>query len=191
MREIQAFILNCAVLSQKAARLNSEHSATLIDRADIFTDPLISPYIPQVDVAVRRSAQEMSIYYELFHALENHLRQLIIDLLEDRFGPEWWQAVVSQAVRENASKNLDNEIKAGVSRRSERMIDYTNFGELAVIIRENWETFVQIFNSRDGFNRVMNSLNILRATIAHCSTFSEDEVLRLKLTFRDLFRLME
>lgn len=191
MKEVQAFVLNCAVLSQKAARLNSENSASLVDRADIFTDPLISPYIPQVDVAVRRAAQEMSIYYELFHALENHLRQLTTDLLEDRHGEEWWDVAVSAAVRENAAKNLENEIKAGVTRRSDRMIDYTNFGELGVIVRENWETFVQIFNSREGFNRVMNSLNILRATIAHCSAFSEDEVLRLKLTFRDLFRLME
>ena len=191
MKEIQAFVLNCAVLSSRVDRINSENSVVLVNRADIFSDPFISPYIPQVDVAVRRTAQEMSIYYELFHALENHLRQLVTDLLEDRHGPEWWELAVSQSVRENAARNLENEMKAGVTRRSERLIDYTNFGELAVIIRENWETFVQIFNSRDGFNRVMNSLNILRATIAHCSAFSEDEVLRLKLTFRDLFRLME
>lgn len=37
----------------------------------------------------------------------------------------------------------------------------------------------------------MNSLNLLRGPIAHCSPLAEDEVVRLKLTLKDWFRLME
>ena len=37
----------------------------------------------------------------------------------------------------------------------------------------------------------MTNLNQLRGPIAHCSPFAEDEVVRLELTVKDWFRLME
>lgn len=39
--------------------------------------------------------------------------------------------------------------------------------------------------------RVMGNLSVLRGPIAHCSPLADDEVVRLKLTVRDWFRLME
>ena len=37
----------------------------------------------------------------------------------------------------------------------------------------------------------MTSLNMLRGPIAHCCPLADDEVLRLQLTVKDWFRLME
>ncbi len=37
----------------------------------------------------------------------------------------------------------------------------------------------------------MTSLNMLRAPIAHCCPLAEDEIVRLRLTVKDWFRLME
>ena len=39
--------------------------------------------------------------------------------------------------------------------------------------------------------KIIASLNALRAPIAHCSPLADDEVIRLQLTVRDWFRLME
>jgi hypothetical protein len=38
---------------------------------------------------------------------------------------------------------------------------------------------------------VMSRLNTLRGPVAHCTPLAEDEVLRLRLSVRDWFRLME
>ena len=80
---------------------------------------------------------------------------------------------------------------AAMSARSSDPIDYTNFGELSNIIEFNWETFSDTFKSRKGLVAVLSRLNLLRAPIAQCSELSQDEVVRLKLTHADFFRLME
>ena len=73
----------------------------------------------------------------------------------------------------------------------EESIDYTTFGELGEIIKSNWDLFGSIFNSKKAVEKVMANLNALRNPIAHCSLLAEDEVLRLRLSVRDWFRLME
>lgn len=78
-----------------------------------------------------------------------------------------------------------------MTRRSLDELDYTSFGELSVIITSNWDIFGALFSSKKAVEKVMSSLNSLRGPIAHCSPFAEDEVLRLQLTVRDWFRLME
>jgi hypothetical protein len=45
---------------------------------------------------------------------------------------------VPPSVRENATKNRAKEVAAGVTLRSELMIDYSNFGELGEILKANW-----------------------------------------------------
>jgi len=55
----------------------------------------------------------------------------------------------------------------------------------------NWDKFGGIFNSKTGFVKIMSKLNSLRATIAHCCPLAEDEEVRLQISIRDWFRLME
>ena len=86
--------------------------------------------------------------------------------------------------------NVKRESDAAVTARSSELIDYTTFGELSTIIDSNWDTFGDLFNSRKGTISVLARLNLLRGPIAHCSELSEDEVLRLRLTLADWFRLM-
>src|SRR5262245_58833090 len=78
-----------------------------------------------------------------------------------------------------------------LTRRSSSELDYTTFGELNVLIGENWAIFGGSLSSRSAVNKVMASLNSLRGPVAHCSPLAEDEVLRLQLAVRDWFRLME
>ena len=86
---------------------------------------------------------------------------------------------------------MQRELDSGVTPRSTQEIDYTTFGELGEIVRSNWSTFLGTFNSKKAFSKVMTNLNTLRGPIAHCSPLAEDEVVRLRLSLRDWFRLME
>jgi hypothetical protein len=148
-------------------------------------------YYPQFAQALRTEAADMGEHYELFYCLERSIRKLVAETLEGQHGASWWTTAVPQPVRENAKANMQREIDSGVTVRSDFEIDYTTFGELGEIVRGSWPSFDAIFSSQKAFTKIMTSLNMLRGPIAHCCPLAEDEILRLKLTLRDWFRLME
>jgi hypothetical protein len=148
-------------------------------------------YYSQFEQAVRLEAENMSRHYALFYCLEISIRKLISETMMESFGANWWDggkipATIVKDVKDRAQREVDS----GVTRRSEHPIDYTNFGELSVIITSNWDLFGTIFSSRRAVEKVMNSLNVLRGPIAHCSPMSEDETVRLRLTVKDWFRMI-
>jgi hypothetical protein len=148
-------------------------------------------YYPQFAQALRDEAARMGEHYEVFYCLEVSIRRLVADTLEAAHGKSWWTTTVPQSTRDNARANMQRELDSGVTLRSEHDIDYTTFGELGEIVRKNWASFDAIFSSEKAFTKIMTSLNVLRAPIAHCCPLAEDEVVRLRLTVRDWFRLME
>ncbi|MFH2050725.1 MAG: Swt1 family HEPN domain-containing protein [bacterium] len=148
-------------------------------------------YYPQFPAQIRQEAFEMGEHYELFYCLEKSIRQLIEEKLKAEHGMNWWDSCVPDIVKTNVNDNIRKEKDAGFTHRSTKEIDYTNFGELGEIVRSNWDTFSDTFNSIKAFTKVMTNLNVLRAPIAHCSPLADDEVLRLKLSVKDWFRLME
>lgn len=148
-------------------------------------------YYPQFTESVRREAAQMAQHYEIFYCLEKSIRDIVCERLEAEHGVAWWGSVVPPNVRDNVKKNVQREEESGITIRSTREIDYTTFGELGEIVRANWQTFSDTFNNEKAFTKVMGSLNLLRGPIAHCSPLAEDEVVRLRLTLKDWFRLME
>jgi len=147
-------------------------------------------YYPQFEERVRKQAATVSRHFEVFYCLENSLRQTIRAKLINDFGANWWDGAVPDSVKRNAEDNMKRELDSGVTMRSTDALDYTTFGELGEIVRGKWENFSDIFNGKSAFNKIMASLNTLRAPIAHCCPLADDEVARLRLTLRDWFRLM-
>jgi len=150
-------------------------------------------YYPQFSLLIRTEASKMSLYYEMFYCLEKTIRELVsqgIEAIENTV--DWWNSGrIPISIAQEVVSRIQKEIDSGVSRRSADEIDYTTFGELSQIIVTNWDIFGSIFSSKKAVEKVMSSLNTLRGPIAHCGVLAEDEVLRLKLTMRDWFRLME
>lgn len=149
-------------------------------------------YYPQFERRIRIEASRMAEHYEIFYCLEKSIRALIGDTLEDKHGAQWWDSgKVPQAIHIEVAKRIKKELDSGMTRRSMDAIDYTTFGELSGIIAANWEIFGAMFSSPKAVEKVLGNLNSLRGPIAHCSPLAEDEVLRLQLSVRDWFRLME
>jgi Swt1-like HEPN len=148
-------------------------------------------FYPQFPIDLRMQAESMARHYAIFYCLENSIRQIIKDRLEEEYGVDWWDIKVPKPVAENASKNRQKELQSGVTLRSDDLIDYSNFGELDEIIKANWEIFGDMFRDLRAVERILNNLNTLRAPIAHCNALAEDEVMRLDLGLRDWFRQME
>ena len=134
----------------------------------------------------------MAPHYEVFYSLERAIRRLVADSLEAEEGEDWWNSArVPEQMKKDAERAKKREIESGVTPRSDDLLDYTNFGDLSEMIKQNFDVFGATFSSVKAVERVMANLNTLRAPIAHCSPLAEDEVVRLRLTVTDWFRLME
>ena len=132
----------------------------------------------------------MAAHYEIFYCLEKSIRDLVCERLAAEKGALWWDTAVPHTVRDNVREYAERG-GIGVAIRSTREIDYTTFGELGEVVRANWQTFSDTFNNEKAFTKIMGNLNLLRGPIAHCSPLADDEVVRLRLTLKDWFRLME
>lgn len=186
---LKVFHLNRSLALAELARLERDLGHDVLPRAAAMEDR-DNEFYPQFPAALREAAKGMAEHYEIFYCLENFIRDLVSDQLRSLFGDDWWTSKVPEAVRAKAADNMMRERDAGVTPRSTEPIDYTTFGELSTIIDSNWASFGDIFNSRKGLIAILSRLNMLRGPIAHCSELSEDEVMRLRLSLADWFRLM-
>jgi hypothetical protein len=139
---------------------------------------------------MREEADAMAAQFAIFYCLENSIRELISNRLEEIHGEDWWELAVPPNVKENATKNRSKEVASGVTLRSALMIDYSNFGELGEILKANWTIFGDTLRDISAVQKILGSLNTLRAPLAHCKPLAADEVLRLHLGLRDWFRQM-
>ncbi len=194
MNSIELFVIKNAIITRSLRDvLADQRISGLRGALESQADSLVSEYLRQVDFKTLADAERMSEFYKLFYALENDIRDLIELTMLDSKGLDWWLSSVPQAVRENAQRNSDRESAEGLPPRSDRLIDYTTFGELGEILKENWDVFSGMFSnvSRNRVLRVISRLNLVRGPIAHCNLLPEEEAIRLKLTVRDWYKLME
>lgn len=149
-------------------------------------------YYPQIEQAFRDEAADMAPHYEMFYSLERTIRRLVADSLSASDGDNWWDGGrVLPQIKSECENRRKKEIDSGVTPRSDDALDFATFGELGQLITGNWDVFGSLFRSSKAVEKVMASLNTLRGPIAHCSPLAEDEVVRLRLTVRDWFRLQE
>jgi hypothetical protein len=148
-------------------------------------------YYMQFNADFRQEAKEMAEHYEVFYCLEKSIRNLVMQLMQEKYGEKWWDEKVKPDIQKNVDDNIKREEESGFTQRSEMKIDYTTFGELSQIVNANWEAFADLFRNQRAFQKIMSNLNQLRGPIAHCCPLAADEVVRLEITVKDWFRLME
>lgn len=189
---IKSFGMTNQMVIEDMSRIAQAHGVDL-GHVPLSVQAVEDVYYPQFDVAVRREGAEMAKHYEVFYSLEKSIRALVADTIEtaEKITGWWSSPRVPQGVQTEVASRIQKEIDAGVTRRSLDELNYTTFGELSVIISSNWDIFGSLFSSKKAVEKVMASLNALRSPIAHCSPLAEDEQLRLQITVRDWFRLME
>lgn len=192
MDRVELFTLKCAPIRSELDRILTGTDASLVQSVSAKeVDDMLRGYASQIDVNLRTQAARMGEYYRIFYMLENFIREFVVEIVENEHGDEWWDICVPERIRESARGSRDRELNAGVSPRSADMIVYTTFGELMGIMSANWALFAGMFPSSKGLESVMGRLNTLRGPIMHCGDLAEDEVLRLKLSIRDWFKLFD
>jgi hypothetical protein len=184
------FGLNNLSIEAEIQRIERAHNIDLGHEKADDKNAEEQQFYPQFSEKLRNEADAMSQHFAIFYCLENSIRELITDRLEEAHGENWWDVAVPPNVKDNATKDRSKEIAAGVTPRSEQMIDYSNFGELGEILKANWALFGDTLRDISAVQKILGSLNTLRAPIAHCKPLAPDEVVRLHLGLRDWFRQM-
>jgi hypothetical protein len=186
---IKLFAMTSRLIEHDLDQIEREHRISL-HRDHSSSSDIDEAYYPQIESAIRTEAAEMAPHYEVFYSLETTIRRLIREQLQT-VEEDWWTKCVPQQIRTEANQRQQKEVDTGVTPRSDDPVDFLTFGELGEIIKNNWDVFGAVFSSQKAVERVMTHLNTLRGPIAHCSPLAEDEVVRLRLTVRDWFRLQE
>jgi Swt1-like HEPN len=95
---------------------------------------------------IRRAAMQALPAYLAFFCLENAVRELVSERMSEAKGPDWWSAAASLAIKRKVE---ERQAKEGLNRwhirRGAHEIYYTDFGDLVAIIRNNWESFEDLF----------------------------------------------
>lgn len=192
LERFKAFGMTNQMVAEDLSRIATLHGIDL-GHLPVSAQTVEGVYYPQFDASVRAEAAQMAKHYEIFYSLEKSIRALVSETIEAiEKTSDWWSSNrVPVSIQTDVTSRIQKELDAGVTRRSSDELDYTTFGELSVIIISNWDIFGALFNSKKAVEKVMASLNALRNPIAHCCPLAEDEQLRLQLTVRDWFRLME
>lgn len=187
--KIKLFTLANSLAENSLDKVEEELNLDLERKAPVETKR--KDYYLQFDLQFRQEAKEMGEHYEVFYCLERSIRSLVVQLMFEKYGEKWWEEKVTPEIQKNVDNNIKREEESGYTQRSEHKIDYTTFGELGQIVNLNWEAFIDLFRNPRAFQKIMTSLNLLRGPIAHCCPLAADEVVRLEITVKDWFRLME
>jgi Swt1-like HEPN len=188
---IKLFGMTNLLLEHDLDRIEEEHAVDLErgHQAQVAPD---ESYYPQIEQGIRAEAASMAPHYEVFYSLETSIRTFVSESLAATDGDDWWNGGrVPQQIKSDAEARRKKEVDTGITVRSDDMLDFANFGELGEIIKQNWDVFGASLSSVKAVERVLANLNTLRGPIAHCSPLAEDEVVRLRLSVRDWFRLQE
>jgi len=182
---LRAFFFSCMAADGDLQLLETNNGLKLIEKNESQSAQLSDDFEEQI----YQEAKKMAEHYMVFYCLERSAREIVVGKLEAIHGGGWWSTTVPPNIQGNVKQNMQRELDAGVTARSEKEIDYTTFGELGEIVKANWADFGDIFKSVKAFTKIMTNLNVLRGPIAHCSPLSEHEILRLQLTVKDWIRL--
>ena len=135
------------------------------------------------------NATKMSSVFMVFYCLENAVRELIQERLAERHGLTWWNDKIPKSIRDNVEKVKDKEkVNRYHAQRSANNIGYTFFGQLCLIIINNWEDFSDLFPDQHWINSRFNDLEMSRNIIMHTGNLPEIEIDRIESICRDWLR---
>jgi len=138
---------------------------------------------------ILQEARKMADFYVIYYSVENSIRRLVSERLEEKHGPDWWASKVPQGVKDAVDQKRRDERDTTMSIRSDDPLTYTNFGELIGIFDANWADFSDTLRSQKAMQQILSQFNKVRNLVAHSCVLNDDEIIRFKLLVKDWFRI--
>lgn len=137
------------------------------------------------DEEVNRS-KHMATVYTAISAFENTVRKFIVTVLLEHKGEDWWEKCVPEKIRKKAETRKTEEEKIRWhTPRGDSLINYTEFGDLSTIIRNNYELFEVHVISVEWAQQIFLTLERSRNVIMHSGELSRRDIERIGTNIRD------
>jgi hypothetical protein len=156
------------------------------------TDPAaLQRVLPLEDFSAEIRSKAMSNLpaYLAFFCLENAVRELIAERMDQQHGPDWWETQVAKGIRDKVQNRREKEgTNRWHSRRGAEEIYYTDFGDLALIIQNGWSDFSDLFPDVAWIGNRLKELEQSRNVIAHNNVLDKLELDRIRMYLSDWLR---
>ncbi|SKH44619.1 Uncharacterised protein [Mycobacteroides abscessus subsp. massiliense] len=156
------------------------------------SDPLaIQRVMPLEDFSetIRTAALESLEAHLAFFCFENSARELIAQRLSETHGTAWWDECTNSTLQKKVKERQEKEGKnRWHMKRGAGEIYYTDFGDLASLIRNNWDDFDDLFPHPEWVISRFSELELSRNIVAHNNSLEKNEMDRIKLYLRDWIR---
>jgi hypothetical protein len=123
--QLRSFCFSCLAATGDIERLENDGQLKLLEKSQEIKNNLADYF----DNTIFQEAIQMAQHYITFYCLERSAREIVIGKLEAIHGGGWWAAKVPPNIQATVTQNMQREIDAGVTPRSDKEIDYTTFGE--------------------------------------------------------------
>ncbi len=134
----------------------------------------------------RNEALEMARLYSVLYCFENEIRSLIRERLEEKYGSEWWNQKVSVNVKKSAETKQRIALKdSWLDGEKLDIFGFADFGDLAKIITDNWDSFQDIVPSQSWLTQRMAELEKARHFVAHNRILQPTEFQRIYMYISD------
>ncbi len=131
-------------------------------------------------------SKKMATVYVAITSFENMVRDFIAKTLSEEKGEEWWVICVSDAIRKRAeSRRKEEEKIKWHQQRGDRILNYTEMGDLNNIIAQNWEYFEDYLNNLEWARQIINTLERSRNVIMHGGELGDRDIERVGTNIRD------
>jgi hypothetical protein len=138
---------------------------------------------------IRRSSMHALPVYLAFFCIENGVRELVSQRLLESLGAEWWAEAASEPLKKTVTERREKEGKNRWHvQRGAQEIYYTNFGDLASLIRNNWAYFEDLFPDQNWILQRLSELEDSRNVIAHSNLLEQREIERVRMYLQDWVR---
>lgn len=146
----------------------------------------VSLGIHNMDPEVVAKARRMSIVYISIVSFENSIRDFVFKILSDIKGDKWWDECVSEKIKVKAESRREEEekIKWHITRGSNK-INYLEFGDLGLIIKNNWEPFKPHLMSIEWAEQIIKTVERSRNVIMHGGDLANHDIERIGTLIRD------
>ena len=145
--------------------------------------------IQDMDEEVILTARKMSYVYTAICAFENTVRKFVTSVLSESKGEKWWEVCVSEKIKNKAESRREEEMKIRWhTPRGDTIINYTEFGDLITIMRNNWTEFEPFVVSLEWAEMIIKTIERSRNVIMHSGELVTQDIERIGMNIRDWLR---
>ena len=170
--------------------MRGELTKTALEKTPIISkhsssEMLAKEYIERLsldllDDDIVNSAKLMATVYTAIAAFENTVRQFVVKVLLEHKGENWWEECVSERIRKSAEgRKKEDDMIRWHTPRGDSMINYTDFGDLASIMSQNYSLFEYHIVSIEWARQIIQVIERSRNVIMHSGVLGRRDVERI------------